>query len=53
MTQIDQLAQDEQVSEIDIHGALRGYAELFPDRVHPNDKGAALIAQTVARAIRG
>jgi lysophospholipase L1-like esterase len=48
---IDKLAADENVGEIDIHGALMPKPDLIPDRVHPNDAGAAIIAQTVAHAI--
>jgi lysophospholipase L1-like esterase len=48
---IDKLATDENVGEIDIHGALLPKPELIPDRVHPNDAGAAIMAQAVAHAI--
>jgi acyl-CoA thioesterase I len=37
---------------IDLYAALDGHAELFPDTVHPNDKGAKIIAETVLKAIR-
>jgi lysophospholipase L1-like esterase len=48
---IDKLAAEENVGEIDIYGALKDHPELFPDHVHPNDAGAALMAQTVAHAL--
>jgi lysophospholipase L1-like esterase len=48
---IDQLAREENVGLIDVHSAMDGKPELFPDHVHPNDAGALLLAQTVARAI--
>jgi lysophospholipase L1-like esterase len=48
---VDKLAADENVGEIDIYGALVKTPELFPDRVHPNDAGAGVMAQTVAHAI--
>ena len=51
LTTIDQLARDEDVGEIDVHAALLEKPELLPDRVHPNDAGAAVLAQTVAQAI--
>jgi lysophospholipase L1-like esterase len=48
---IDKLAADENVGEIDVHAAMDGKPELFPDHVHPNDAGALLLAQTVQHAI--
>jgi lysophospholipase L1-like esterase len=48
---IDKLATDEDVGEIDAHAAFDGHADMFPDRVHPNDAGAGLLAHTVAHAI--
>jgi lysophospholipase L1-like esterase len=48
---IDRIADDENVGLIDIYGALKDHPELEPDNVHPNDEGAHVIAQTVAKAI--
>jgi lysophospholipase L1-like esterase len=48
---IDKLAADENVGEIDIYAALKDHPEMLPDHVHPNDAGAAIMAQTVAHAI--
>jgi lysophospholipase L1-like esterase len=50
---IDQLAREESLEVIDIHAALEPHPELLPDRVHPNTAGAAIMAQTVAKAIAG
>ena len=50
---IDQVASAENVTIIDLHAALLHKPELFPDRVHPNTAGAALIAQIVATALTG
>jgi lysophospholipase L1-like esterase len=50
---IDQLAREEGLAVIDMHAALEPHPELLPDRVHPNTAGAAIMAQTVARAIAG
>lgn len=36
---------------IDLHAALDGKAELFPDTIHPNAKGAGLIARAVYKSI--
>ena len=38
---------------IDLHTALSGKAELFPDKIHPNAEGAKLIAQAVHRTLTG
>ena len=37
---------------IDVSGALSNHPELFDDTVHPNNAGAAVIAQTVFDAIK-
>lgn len=37
---------------IDLHSALAAHAKLFPDGVHPNKKGARILAETVAENIR-
>jgi hypothetical protein len=38
---------------IDLHSALAGKADLFPDTVHPNDEGAKLMAAEIFRALTG
>jgi lysophospholipase L1-like esterase len=48
---IEKAAAAEHAGLIDVYGALLSRPRLFPDHVHPNDEGAAIIAQTVARAI--
>ena len=45
------IAAERGVGVIDVHAALKGRPELLPDGVHPNAEGAALIAQTVYRAL--
>jgi len=50
---IDQVAKEEDIDTIDVHSALVGKAEMFPDRIHPNNAGAAIIARTVAHALTG
>lgn len=47
-----EVARSERVTLIDLFTPLRDRPELAPDHVHPNAEGAALIAQTVAAAIR-
>lgn len=51
LPQIDKLAAEENVGEIDIHAALEGKPELLPDHVHPNEAGSEIMAETVAHAI--
>lgn len=40
------------VPVIDINDTLTGHPEMFPDKIHPNAAGAALMAKTVYQAIR-
>lgn len=46
------VASEKQVPLIDVESSLQGKPELFPDKVHPNGAGAAIIARTVAEAIK-
>lgn len=48
---IKQTAEELKLPIIDLYAALDGQPELLPDRVHPNDAGATLIAKAVAEAI--
>lgn len=48
---IDQVAAKMKLEVIDLYAALDGKPELIPDRVHPNDEGAGVIAATVHAAI--
>ncbi len=48
---IEQVANETDLPVIDVHSALAGYAEDFPDGVHPNAAGAKLIADEVYTAI--
>lgn len=48
---IKQLATEMKLPVIDLYAALDGKPELFPDRVHPNDDGATIIAKTVFEAL--
>ena len=50
---IDKLATDEKAAVIDVHGSLADHAELLPDRVHPNTKGATLMARAVFKSLTG
>ena len=48
---IDQVAKETGASVIDLYTALADHKDLFPDKVHPNDAGATLLAQAVQKAI--
>jgi len=48
---IDYLADTMSLDEIDFYASLADQPQLFPDRVHPNAKGAVAMAQVVARAL--
>lgn len=48
---IDKIAGEKQLPIIDLHTATEGMKEHFPDTVHPDSQGAAVIAETVYKAI--
>jgi lysophospholipase L1-like esterase len=48
---VQQLASEMNLSVIDIYSALQGQKTLFPDGVHPNAEGAAIMAKTILKAI--
>ena len=48
---IKQVAAELKLPVIDLYTALDGHPEVFPDRVHPNDDGAALMAKAVHAAL--
>lgn len=50
---IRNIALSQHIDLIDMHTAFAGQDELVPDRVHPNDDGAALMARTVYKALTG
>jgi acyl-CoA thioesterase I len=49
---IQQIATDETASLIDVHAATVDSKD-FPDNVHPNDKGAVVLAKTVYKELTG
>ena len=51
LTLLQEIATETGAIVIDTHTATAGRSEMFPDGVHPNDDGKALIAQTVAQGI--
>ena len=48
---IKKLAKKNDLSVIDLHNAMDGMPELFPDRIHPNEKGAQVMAKAVYQSI--
>ncbi len=48
---IERVANEKSLGMIDLYGALRDRAELFPDGVHTNADGARIVAETVKAAI--
>ncbi|MBN1515671.1 hypothetical protein JXA32_03780 [Candidatus Sumerlaeota bacterium] len=53
MPLIDEAAVKTNVKVIDLHEALSGQQEMFPDAVHPNPAGAKMIAETISAIITG
>jgi acyl-CoA thioesterase-1 len=50
---VKKVAADTKSEVIDLYAALDEQPKLFPDKVHPNAEGAALIAKTVYKALTG
>ena len=48
---INKLATKNNLFVIDLHTAMDGMPELFPDRIHPNEKGAQVMAKAVYQSI--
>lgn len=51
--QLKKVAKRKKTELIDLRTALAEQSSLFPDYIHPNEGGAVLIAQSVAKAIGG
>ena len=47
------MAKKKKLPVIDLYKALSGAKEHFPDGVHPNVKGAEILAKAVYKAIKG
>ena len=50
---IDKLAKKKGLGLVDMHAALEDHPELLPDRVHPNNGGALLMAEAAYVAVTG
>ncbi len=53
MPVLDAVAKELNLGIIDMYEALDGKPELIPDRVHPNAKGASVMARTAFEALTG
>ena len=49
---IKKVAKKNKLPVIDLHSAMDGKPELFPDKIHPNEEGAKIMAKTVYEAIK-
>ncbi len=49
---IAKVAKKNKLPIIDLHSAMDGKPELFPDKIHPNEKGAEIMAGVVCKAIK-
>ncbi len=49
---IHHVSQTRNTPVIEVNAALQGRPDLFPDAIHPNAEGAAIIAQTVWDSLR-
>lgn len=46
---IKKLAKENNLPVVDLHGQMDGYGEYFFDGIHPNEKGAKLMAEVIAK----
>lgn len=49
---IKKVAKKNNLPVIDLHTAMDGMPQFFPDRVHPNEEGAKVMAKTVYEALK-
>jgi acyl-CoA thioesterase-1 len=49
---IARIAKEEKTGLIDLFTPMRGHHDFVPDLVHPDARGAAVLAETVAKALR-
>lgn len=52
MPYIKAVAKSKRLKIIDLHKPTMGKIELFPDKIHPNEAGAKILAATVYKAVR-
>ena len=49
---IKKVAKKNNLSVIDLHTAMDGMPELFPDKIHPNEAGANVMAKSVYQSLK-
>lgn len=49
---IRKIAKKNNLPVIDLHSAMDGMNELFPDKIHPNEEGAKIMAKTVYESLK-
>ena len=49
---IKKVAKKNKLPVIDLHSAMDGMPELFPDHIHPNEEGAKVMAKAVCCVIQ-
>jgi acyl-CoA thioesterase I len=50
---VRQVAEETHSNLIDLHAALTGHGDVFPDTIHPNPDGAGLMAKAIDEALTG
>lgn len=50
---IKEIAQEQNLELIDLYTPLLGRGDLFPDSIHPNEKGAAEMAEYIYKVVAG
>ena len=50
---IEKIGKEKNLDVIDLYRVLTGKEHLFPDGIHPNEEGAALMAKEIYKAITG
>jgi lysophospholipase L1-like esterase len=48
---INQIAETNNLKIIDLHTATENMEDNFPDKIHPNEEGAKILAETVYKAL--
>ena len=49
---IKKVAKKNNLPVIDLHTAMDGIPQLFPDKIHPNEAGAEIMAKAVYKALK-
>ncbi|MFD0835291.1 GDSL-type esterase/lipase family protein [Mariniflexile aquimaris] len=48
---VNRIAEKNKLPVIDLYEGLKNYSEYFPDKIHPNEKGAKIMAEIIAKEI--